>query len=562
MKNSNYNTNKAWSPRPEKTTRGSRSTASIFEDACRMNKPSFMNALSETRESIYNPNISITENGAVGYKTTGSALLDLNFAVASLRGADNKKIIDMFRKAFNENPIWAMRWLFYCRDAREGLGERNLFRVCLVDLAKNGMAEKVNNLMSVIAEYGRFDDMWELLEVPDCRRTVVAVIKAQKAMDDANYLSNKPVSLLAKWLPSENASSVTTRHRATMICSGLHMTPKAYRQYLTRMRKYIDVVERKMSSDNWQAIDYEAVPSKANLIYKNAFLKHDTERRRAFLGALTKGEAKINSSTNYPYDIVHKYNLSRWNLSSPTDATLEGLWKSLPDTVQGCGNTMVVADGSGSMQSTVGKTQVSALEVANSLAIYFAEHSSGDFKDKYITFSETPQFVDFSRANTLRDKLLIALKHCEVADTNIEAVFDLILSTAISNHMSQDDIPQNILILSDMEFNSCAIAGKPVKDRWGYGNYSRPTATLFDTIKKKYENAGYKLPRIVFWNLNSRTGTIPVKENEMGVALVSGFSVNIAKMVMSGRLDPLDCLLDAINVARYDAIQAIITSQK
>lgn len=562
MKNSNYNTNKAWSPRPEKTTRGSRSTASIFEDACRMNKPSFMNALSETRESIYNPNISITENGAVGYKTTDSALLDLNFAVASLRGADNKKIVDMFRKAFNENPIWAMRWLFYCRDAREGLGERNLFRVCLVDLAWNGMAEKVNNLMPVIAEYGRFDDMWELLEVPACRRAVVAVIKAQKAMDDANYLSNKPVSLLAKWLPSENASSVTTRHRATMICSGLHMTPKAYRQYLTRMRKYIDVVERKMSSNNWQAIDYEAVPSKANLIYKNAFLKHDTDRRRAFLGALTNGEAKINSSVNYPHDIVHKYTQdgSYWsNPLNPIDATLEGLWKALPDTVQGCGNTMVVADGSGSMTSTVGNTKVTALEVANALAIYFAERSSGEFKNKYVTFSMTPQFVDFSKAHSLHDKLQIALQHNECANTNVEAVFDLILTTAINNGMSQKDIPQNILIISDMEFDGCAYSSKVSRSRWGYDG-PRVDATLFDTIKKRYANAGLLMPKLIFWNVNSRTNTIPMKENDLGVVLVSGFSVNICKMVMSNKTDPYECLIETIMNPRYDVVEKLIVS--
>lgn len=542
------NDNKPWSPKKEKTNNYNST------------KISFMNALEEIRNDIYNFNFSVTENGMIGYASTGSALLDLNFAVASLRGADNKKIVDMFRKAFNENPIYAMRWLFYCRDCIQGLGERNLFRVCIKDMANNGMSDMVNNLLSEIVSsgIGRWDDMWELLDISNCRGSVINLIKSQKILDDANYLANKPVSLICKWLDSENCSSAKSKHYATIVRNGLHMTSKQYRQWLSRMRKYIDVVERKMSSNNWQAIDYEAVPSKANLKYNGAFLKHDTERRRAYLDALTKGEAKINSSTNYPHDIVHKYKLSRYN-SGSLDATLEGLWKSLPDTVQGCGNTMVVADGSGSMTSPVGNTKVTALEVANALAIYFAERSSGEFKNKYVTFSMTPQFVDFSKAHSLHDKLQIALQHDECANTNVEAVFDLILTTAINNGMSQKDIPQNILILSDCEFDSMASCNSNNNNYW---SRNTPTKALFNEIKRRFNEHGFLMPRLVFWNLNSRTNTIPVKENELGVALVSGFSVNIVKMVMSGKLDPFECLLETIMNNRYDAIENAIIAGK
>ena len=182
--------------------------------------------------------------------------------------------------------------------------------------------------------------------------------------------------------------------------------------------------------------------------------------------------------------------------------------------------------------------------VANALAIYFAERSSGEFKDKYITFSNRPQLVDFSNAKNLREKIEIALRHNEVASTNIEAVFDLILRTAISNNMSQEDVPKNILILSDMEFNN-AVSG-------------RPNQTLFDTIANKFAEHGYKMPRLVFWNILSRTGTIPVKENDLGVALVSGFSVNVAKMVMSGKTDPFECLLETLNSERYYPVEAAL----
>lgn len=316
-----------------------------------------------------------------------------------------------------------------------------------------------------------------------------------------------------------------------------------------------------MSKKEWSDIKYEAVPSRANLIYNGAFLRNDEERRRDYLGKLEKGETKINASTLFPHDIVHKY-----GRSYSKDATIEALWKALPDTVKGCGNTIVVADGSGSMTSCVdSKSSVTALEVANSLAIYFAERSSGQFKDKYITFSEKPQFVDFSNCKTLLDKLQMARHYNEVANTNIEKVFDLILTTAVNNRMSQEDLPANILIISDMEFDACATSGEPVPRRGYWGTYydrtpARPTTTLFATIAKKYTDAGYKMPRLVFWNVNSRTGTIPVKENDLGVALVSGFSVNVAKMVMSGKLDPFECLLETLNSERYAPIEAALTT--
>ena len=487
-----------------------------------------------------------TENGAVGYKTTGKKLLDLNFSVASLRGASDDQIISKFMDAYWENPVFAMKWLFYARDAREGLGERRLFRTVIKHLAEQ-KSEVVCSVLTLTAEYGRWDDLWCLLET-DLVDAVVGVVQTQLAKDFKNMVDGKPVSLLAKWMPSANASSATTKKYASILCKKMGDTPRGYRKVLSRMRQYIDIVERKMSSKEWGAINYEAVPSRANLIYNNAFLRNDEYRRRAYLAALERGDAKINASTLYPHDIVHKHGRSYM-----ADTALEGLWKSLPDTVNGCGNTIVVADGSGSMRCLVGgNTGVTALEVANALAIYFAERSSGEFKDKYITFSENPQLVDFSNAKTLRDKLNIASRYCEVANTNIEAVFELILSTAVKNNMAQADIPANILIISDMEFDSCAVDNSSSRGSWGRRTLSN---TLFDKIAQKYYSYGYKLPRLVFWNVNSRTGTIPVKQNDLGVALVSGFSVNIVKMVMSNKLDPYECLLDAINVERYQPVE-------
>ena len=508
---------------------------------------SFMNAMQNTLNDEFN--VSISENGAIGYRSSGKELLDLNFAVASLRGASEQEIIDKFTKAFFEDKILAMKWLFFARDVRGGLGERRLFRVILKSLIENN-PEMVIPVINLIPEYGRYDDLWCLLDNQESAKVVYSIVDEQLIEDLNNMKGNKPISLLAKWMPSINASSAQTKKYAKQFCKVFGLTEREYRQILSRLRKYLDVVETKMSAKNWSEIKYEAVPSKANLIYSNAFLKNDEERRKEYLEKLKKGETKINASTLYPHDIVHKYSGGCYCLGNK-DATIEALWKALPDTVQGCGNTIVVADGSYSMIDYIGgNTTVTALDVANALAIYFAEHSSGEFKDKYITFSERPQLVDFSKADSLHDKLQIALTYDECANTNIEKVFDLILTTAIKHNMRQEDMPKNVLIISDMEFDSCATSGD--SNMW---RRNRPNQRLFEIIAQRYADAGYQLPRLVFWNVNSRTDTIPVKENELGVALVSGFSVNIVKMVMSNKLDPYECLLETLNSERYAPIE-------
>lgn len=507
----------------------------------------FTSALKNTLNEDYN--VSVTENGAVGYRTTGKALLDLNFSVASLRSASEAEITSKFVKAFFEDKMAAMKWLFFVRDVRGGLGERRLFRVIMKYLADN-LPEYVRPVIELVAEYGRYDDLLCLLDT-DLVSEVSPLIEEQLNRDLKSMKAGQPISLLAKWLPSPGASSATTKRYAKQIQKMLGATERQYRKMLSELRGYLDVVEKKMSAKQWNEIKYEAVPSRANLIYNKAFLRNDEERRRAFLESLAKGETKINAGTLFPHEIVHKYGNSDYRNTSKYDETLEALWKALPNT-NGCGNTIVVADGSGSMMSRVDPHgDTTALDVANALAIYFAEHSSGQFKDKYITFSNRPQLVDFSKAKNLREKLLIAKQHNEMANTNIEAVFNLILTTALNNRMRQEDMPQNILIISDMEFDACAVCGSQT-DYW---NRQKPNSRLFYVIRQKYEAAGYKLPRLVFWNVNSRTGTIPVKENDLGVALVSGFSQNVASMVMSGKLDPYECLMETLNSERYKPVE-------
>jgi len=483
--------------------------------------------------------LAYTENGAIGYKTSGKELLDINFAITSMRNMNENQIKEKYVKAYNEENMLAVKWLFYARDCRDGVGERRLFRICLDYLSKNH-PEVARAVLSLIPEYGRWDDLFGLLE-GELKDDVFNIIKNQLEEDKKNMKENKSISLCAKWMPSINTSSKTTRKLAKILIKKMNYNDKKYRKMLSEMRSFLKVVEVSMSAKKWSEIDYSAVPSRANLIYNKAFLKNDTERRKEFLEKLKKGETKINAQVLFPHDIVNKYE----NCNS-VDDTLEELWKGLPDYVNGNGNTICVADSSGSMTDcATNNSTVTCMQVAFSLAVYFAERSSGRFKNKYITFSSSPSLIDLSGANTLKGKLKIIENHCYCSNTNLEAVFNLILNFAVSNKLPQEELPSNILILSDMEFD-CMV---------DFGSYGRRNEAFFTIMKRKFQEKGYLIPRLIFWNINSRTGTVPVRENELGVALVSGFSPAIVKMVLSNKTDPFDCLLEQLNSERYQAVE-------
>ena len=490
----------------------------------------FMNAIANE----LNNEKCLTTNGAVGYVTSGKKLLDLNFSVTSLRKQAEQQIIKKFMDAYYEDPVLAMKWLFYARDARQGIGERRLFRVAMKYLA-DLKPVVVRSVLNLVAEYGRWDDMLCLLDT-NIRGYVETVIIHQFSEDITNMNNGQPVSLLGKWMPSENASSKTTKMYATKLRKAMNLTSKQYRQTLSRLRKHIGVVERQMSAKQWNEINYEAVPSRANLIYNGAFLRNDEERRRAYLGALSKGEAKINASVLFPDDIVYKYGRSYYG-NLPVDETLEALWSALPTLTTE--NTLVVRDGSGSM---VGKP----MDVSTAMAIYMAERSTGEFHNKFITFGAKPKLIDLNGMNTLREKLIRTYQETDYSNTNIKAVFDLILRTAVNSKMSQADIPKNVVIISDMQFDGRAF------------NF---TQSLFESIAADYAQCGYALPRLIFWNVNEYfNNVVPIQQNELGVVLMSGYSQNLVKMVMSGETDPYQCLVKQLSDKRYDAVEEAVKS--
>lgn len=501
----------------------------------------FMNALEKGQ-------ISHTENGAVGNITTGSKLVDLNFKIPSFRNGIDKYA---FIHALNEDKLLALKWLLYLRDVREGVGERKSFREFVVALVDYDLEIAKTFIDGVdIAEYGRWDDYVDIayrVQNDFIRNLILHKIDTQFAQDMQNMDDGKPVSLLAKWLPSANASSKETKGKAKMICRYLQFTERDYRRTLSELRAYIDVVERKMSANKWGEVNYEGVPSKANVLYKNAFSRHDEERRNEYLESLKSGNAKINANAMFLHDIVHAYTKDSFSRTyvKREDTTLEEMWKA-QDKCDGFENTLVVRDGSGSMICPVGNSGVTALEVATAITLYCAENNSGEFHNKFITFGSRPKFCDITGLNSLKDKLEYSYREADCSSTDIEKTFKLILNAAIENNIPQEDMPKTVLIVSDMEFNIA---------QGYYGE--RNNSHLFKGIQRDFEGHGYKMPKLVFWNVNSRTNTIPITENENGVVLMSGFSKNLLQMAMSSETDPYKVLVAQLNKPRYEIIYKI-----
>jgi hypothetical protein len=320
----------------------------------------------------------------------------------------------------------------------------------------------------------------------------------------------------------------------------LDYSPKQYRKLLSSLRKKIDVVERKMCAGEWDKIEYSGVPSKAASIYRDAFKTHDSARYSKFLTKVEKGEETINASVLYPYDIVRDVRTLR-----AKDRTLEIQWKALPDYIAGNKhNGIVVADVSGSMDCSGyygGKTSnVAPIDVAVSLAIYFAERNEGAFKDHFMIFSNDAKLLKIS-GTTLFQNVNDVLNSREVANTDLQSVFDLILVKGIKNKVPQSEMPSHIYIISDMQFDSAVTASR--------------SATNHSVIKAKYAAAGYNLPQIVYWNVNSYSD-VPVKFDEKGTCLVSGCSPAILKSVLSGKVTtPYDMMINTVCVDRYTVIK-------
>lgn len=482
-------------------------------------------------------NRTYTENGAVTHVTTRSDCLDLFATIGALRSSSEQEIVNRFVRAYTEDPDLAMKTLFFARDVRGGLGERNVFRACLRWLARNAPNSAKKNI-PYIAEFGRWDDLLTLMDTP-CEGDALLLIKNQLEADLNTMDMGDDVSLLAKWLPSVNTSNAQAVAYAKRIARFLGMTDATYRKTLVKLRQQIRILENNLRTKDY-TFDYSKQPSKAMFKYRKAFHRNDSERYGAFLEQVSKGEANLNAGTLLPYELVEPYLEWSWNtsmrsISKEEKDTLNATWASLPDFAND-ENALAVIDTSGSMYD--GKPKPAA--VALSLGLYFAEHNTGIFKNHFIEFSSRPQLIEI-KGETFADRLRYVASFNEIADTNLEAVFDLILKAAVKNKVPQEQLPATLYLISDMEFNSCV---------------RNAGATNFENAKAKFAAHGYQLPKIVFWNVQSRNTQQPVTMNEQGVALVSGCSPRIFSMVTSGNLSPMRYMLDVLGATRYSKIAA------
>ena len=476
-------------------------------------------------------NRTYTENGAVTYATTYSDCLDLFATIGALRSSNEQEIISRFVRAFTEDPNLALKTLFFARDVRGGLGERKVFRVCLQWLAHNAPASVKKNI-PYVAEFGRWDDLLSLLGTP-CEKDAMLLIKKQLEADLESMDMGDDVSLLAKWLPSVNASNAQTVQYAKKIARFLGMTDATYRKTLVKLREHIRIIENSLREKDY-SFDYSKQPSKAMFKYRKAFYRNDGERYGEFLGKVSRGEAQLHTGTLTPYEIIKPFFYE--HVGDQEASAIDATWNAQEDFTRD-ENALVVIDGSGSMYS---RTDPMPATVALSLGIYYAERNTGAFHNHFITFSERPQLVEI-KGETILEKVRYCHDYNEVANTNIQKVFELILRAAVNNNVPQSEMPSTLYIISDMEFDSCTRGAE---------------LTNFEHAKKIFAEAGYDLPRVVFWNVQSRNKQQPVTQNEQGVALVSGCSPRIFSMLKSGILSPLGYMLDILGAERYEKIAA------
>ena len=476
-------------------------------------------------------NDTVTENGAVTPITTGSECLDLFATVGALRHVNDREIENRFVRAFYENRDIAMKLLFFARDIRGGLGERRVFRVVLNWLAKNE-PETVRKNLEYVAEYGRYDDLLALMDTP-CEREMLNVLKAQFDSDRDSMLAGVEVSLLGKWLPSVNASNADTVRYAKKIAKFFGMNDASYRKALVALRAYIRIIENNLRERDY-TFDYSKQPSKAMYKYRKAFLRNDGKRYGEFMNRVIEGTEKLNASTLMPYEIISP--IIRGNVGEKERMAINATWGSQEDFGSD-ENALAVIDGSGSMFS-YGDPIPAA--VAMSLGIYFAERNTGAFKNHFITFSEKPRLIEI-KGKDIVDKVRYCSRYSEVANTNIQKVFELILKAAVKNGVPESEMPSKLYIISDMEFDRCT---------------DDSSLSNFEYAKKIFAEAGYKLPEVVFWNVASRHTHQPVTMNEQGVALVSGCTPRLFSMVAGGIVDPYAFMMQVIESERYAKIAA------
>lgn len=480
-----------------------------------------------------------TTNGLPANKSTLSACVDLFAKGASFR-RNPKMIRQLVREAYHEDKLICTRILFYFRDIRgnSGQGERAIFREALKELIELD-ANHVKNVLKFIPEYGRWDDLINLWGISSATNKIIGETIEDQLKKDLVALESgqvEKISLLAKWMPSSNTSSAKTKFLAKEIRTKVFgINEKIYRKTLSLLRKVLNLVETNLSQKNY-SFDYSKLPGKAILQYRKAFLRNDEVRYKKYLDALNVAvrsgdtSVKVNASTVYPYELVEKC----WRASTQEKSLCDSMWRSLKDYFNGnTANWLALADVSGSMSGR-------PMAVSVSLATYIAERNHGIFKNKYITYSNNPRLIEIDPEWPL-DKKIDYVMHEDVGyNTNLIKVFDVILNAAVENRLEEGDMPEALVIISDMQFDSHQMSGQDDRS--------------IDIIKRKYAEAGYKLPKIVYWNVAQEDyGNVPVTVRDENTILVNGCKPGMFDMILQGA-NPLDFVLRVVNSERYSQI--------
>jgi len=462
---------------------------------------------------------SFTENGMVTNSTSSNYCVDLFFQIGAMRGQDKQRLLNAFTKAFGENPLTAMRLLFWARDVRGGAGERQIFRDIVTYLA-NQRPDVMSKNLHLVSEFGRWDDLLVFIGTELEKQALDLIAKGLEAKN----------GLCAKWLPRPNVSNIERRLQANVIRKYLGLTPKEYRKLLVENS---NTVEQLMCDNDWTSVEYSKLPSKAMSMYMKSFSKQDKDRFSAYITSLEKGETKINAGALYPYDIIK-------NVKHGNARGADAQWLALPNyMVDSMERILPLVDVSGSMSQPVASNpNLNVMDVAISLGLYISERNTDPFKDAFITFDTNPELLVVKGSLSERHRQMASSPWG--GSTNLEKAFSLILNQAVTHKVSQDEMPTMLLILSDMEFNSAS--------RW--------SDTAQDMIERKFSDAGYIMPKIVYWNLASRgDSNKPVKFDKNGCALVSGFSPSILTNLLGGKdMTPYSMMINVTESARYSTV--------
>lgn len=504
-----------------------------------MNNNSILNALKER------DNIKLTENLGIARKSTLDAVYDLWSFGGAYRKRSEADCILLFKNAFEQDESMALKCLFYLRDIKGGQGERRFFRVCFKWLCDNHPEAAKRNL-DYVSEFGRWDDLIYTAADTKLEDYMLFKIKEQLVLD----LDCKTPSLLGKWLPSENASSYTTTKMANKVRKYLKMTHKQYRKVLSSLRTKINIVEKLMSENRWDEIEFDKIPSRAGLIYRNAFARRDLIQQK-YKEFIKSEKTTVNTKDLYPYDIVSKavegagwgYNFKE--LSQVDRMAIEKYWNNQKDYFNGkpC-EMLAVIDTSGSMTDSCADAP---LNVALSLGMYCAERMNGAFKNHFITFSRKPELIEFEGIDFV-DKVRRVYERNQCENTNLTAVFDLLKDMVLSGKAKAKDLPSKIIVISDMSIDSGANDWSDPFNSWSTEN----TKTTMERIRKEWSDIGLKMPALTYWNVNARESNI--LDSGPDVSFVSGCSPVLFEQVLRG-VTGIELMLDKLNSTRYECIK-------